>query len=44
MRVPDNEGKACDAVVRLLEKRTGETRTDIRHPERMVSVPLLICA
>ena len=33
MVVPNNEGKACDAVVRLLEKRTGETRTDIRHPE-----------
>ena len=34
MHVPKNEGKACDAVVRLLEKRTGETRTDIRHPDR----------
>ena len=34
MHVPDNEGKACDAVVRLLEKWTGETRTDIHHPER----------
>ncbi len=34
MHIPDNEGKACDAVVRLLEMRTGETRTDIRHPEK----------
>lgn len=31
---PDNEGKTCDAVARLLEKWTGETRTDIRHPEK----------
>ena len=30
----DNEGKACDAIVRLLEYRTGETRADIRRPER----------
>ena len=30
--IPNNEGKACDAVVKVLEKRTGETRTDIRHP------------
>ena len=30
---PNNEGKVCDAVVRFLEMRTGETRTDIRHPE-----------
>ena len=34
MRTPINEGKACDAVVRFLEKQTGETRADIRHPER----------
>ena len=34
MLIPNNEGKACDAVVRLLEKWTGETRSDIRHPER----------
>ena len=33
MPIPDNEGKACDAAVRILEKRTGETRTDIRRPE-----------
>ena len=34
MPIPKNEGKACDAVVRLLEKWTGETRVDIRHPEK----------
>ena len=34
MHIPDNEGKACDAVVRLLEKWTGETRLGIRHPEK----------
>lgn len=28
-----NEGKACGAVVRLLEERLGESRTDIRRPE-----------
>ena len=30
---PSNEGKVCDAVVRVLERRTGETRADIRRPE-----------
>ena len=34
MHIPDNEGKACDAIVRLLEKWTGETRVGIRHPEK----------
>ena len=34
MHIPDNEGKACNAVVRLLEKWTGETRVGIRHPEK----------
>ena len=34
MHIPDNEGKACDAVVRLLEVQTGDARTDIRHPEK----------
>ena len=29
----NNEGKACDAVIRLLEHKTGETRADIRRPE-----------
>ena len=33
MYIPDNEGKTCDAVVRLLEKLTGETRKSIRNPE-----------
>ena len=33
MNIPNNEGKACDAVMRHLEKWTGETRTDIRYPE-----------
>ena len=34
MRMPRNEGKACDAVVRLLELRSGAARRDIRRPER----------
>ena len=34
MLIQNNEAKACDAVVRFLEIRTGETRTDIRHPEK----------
>lgn len=29
-----NEGKSCDAVVRLLERRSGYHRSDIRYPER----------
>ena len=29
-----NEGKVCDAIVRVLEQRTGETRANIRLPER----------
>ena len=33
MHIPNNECKACDAVVRFLEMQTSETRTDIRHPE-----------
>ena len=28
-----NEGKACDAVVRCIERRTGEMRAAIRRPE-----------
>ncbi|MCY4584906.1 MAG: hypothetical protein OXB98_02595 [Bryobacterales bacterium] len=28
-----NEGKVCDAVVKVLEQRTGKTREDIRRPE-----------
>ena len=34
MHISKKEGKACDAVVRLLEMRTGEARADIRHPEQ----------
>ena len=33
MHNKSNEGKACDAVVRLIEKRTGMSRTHIRFPE-----------
>ena len=29
-----NEGEACDAVVKLLEERLGEARTDVRRPEK----------
>lgn len=34
MRVPSNEGKACDAVVRIIEGHTGTVRADVSHPER----------
>ena len=34
MNISNNEGKACDAVVRYLEKNTVETRKNIRHPEK----------
>ncbi len=34
MSIPGNEGRVCDAVVRLLEARTGTFRSEIRHPER----------
>ena len=34
MAIQNNEGKACDAVVKLLEKRTGKDRSDISHPEK----------
>ena len=39
MVVPNNEGKVCDAVVRVLEKWTGETRADVRHPDKKGSGP-----
>ena len=39
MHIPSNEGKACDAIVRLLEKRTGKTRSDIRFPEKDCTGP-----
>ncbi len=34
MAIQNNEGKACDAVVKLLEKRTGKDRADISLPEK----------
>ncbi len=33
MRVSNNEGKACDAVVRILECRLGQPRKAVRDPE-----------
>ena len=33
MLIPSNEGKVCDAVVRALEKSTGNTRADVRVPD-----------
>ena len=33
MNIPNNEGMACDAVIRHPEKWTGETRAEISHPE-----------
>ena len=33
MRNKSNEGKACDAVIKTIEKRTGEIRTQVRRPE-----------
>ena len=39
--VPKNEGKACDAVIKTMERRTREKRSDIRFPERdRVGVPV----
>ena len=35
MAIQNNEGKACDAVVKLLEKRTGKNRADVSHPEKI---------
>jgi len=29
-----HEGKACDAVIRVLEAREGESRRDVRSPEK----------
>lgn len=29
-----NQGKVCDAVLRVLEQRTGEARADVSHPEK----------
>ena len=33
MRNKNYEGKVCDAVIKAIEKRTGETRTRVRRPE-----------
>ena len=33
MLTPDNEGRVCDAVVRILEMRTGMTRANTYRPE-----------
>lgn len=41
MHMTDNEGKTCDAVVRFLENWTGETRTNIRYPEKDRNGPLV---
>ena len=32
--MPKNQGKTCDAVVRCIEGRTGDTRAKIRRPEK----------
>ena len=32
--VPNNEGKACDAVVKTMESCTRKKRSEIRQPER----------
>ncbi len=34
MAIQNNEGKACDAVVKLLEKRTRKVRADVSCPEK----------
>ena len=39
VHVRENEGKACDAVVRWLEERTGNTRTDVCVPEKCKTGP-----
>ncbi len=31
--MPNNEGKACDTVLRVVEAQTGAVRADITHPE-----------
>lgn len=33
MRNKNNEGRVCDAVLRAIEKRTGEIRTQVHRPE-----------
>ncbi len=34
IKIPKNEGKACDAVLKILEERTGKDRADISYPEK----------
>jgi hypothetical protein len=34
-----NEGRACDAVIRILEKRTGQTRAKVRRSEKTEGLP-----
>ena len=34
VNIPNNEGKVCDAVIRNIEKLTGEARTHIRCPDK----------
>jgi hypothetical protein len=34
MTLTFNEGKACDAVIRVLEAREGANRYDVRFPEQ----------
>ncbi len=34
MAIQNNEGKACDAVVKILEKRTRKVRADVSCPEK----------
>ena len=33
-RMPNNEGRACDAILRVLEAQTGQDRSDISRPEQ----------
>ena len=33
MALTFNEGKACDAILRILEEREGSARTEVRFPE-----------
>jgi hypothetical protein len=34
-----NEGKACDAIIRILEERTGEMRANVRRSENTQGIP-----
>jgi hypothetical protein len=34
-----NEGKACDAIIRILEKRTGQMRANVRRSENTKDLP-----